>query len=379
MNDALNRDAPVLLGTLQTASGHLFGRITLDAPDTLNALTMSMVERIDPQMERWADDPRIVGVIVDAAGEKAFCAGGDIVGLYRSIKAAGPGNVPRDAADFFAREYRLDYRIHRFPKPVLCWGTGIVMGGGIGLFAGASHRVATPTSRMAMPEVGIGLYPDVGGSWLLARMPGRIGMFLGLTGVSLNASDALFAGLATHLVDAGQRGTLLESIAAASWHGDSGADASRLDSLLATLQDGLEMPASPLRAHAAWIDELIGDDDDLPRIVARLKTLSDDPDAWLAKAGRAIAAASPTSLALTFTMQRRARDMSLANVFRLEWQASVGCCVHGDFPEGIRALLIDKDKQPHWQPATLEAVTAEHIANHLAPRHDGAHPLADLI
>jgi len=378
VTDVLNQDAPVLLGTLQTASGHLFGRITLNAPDSLNALTMPMVDRIDPQMERWAVDPRIVGVIVDAAGEKAFCAGGDIVGLYQSIKAAGPGNVPTDAAAFFAREYRLDYRIHRFPKPVLCWGTGIVMGGGIGLLAGASHRVATPTSRMAMPEVGIGLYPDVGGSWVLARMPGRIGMFLGLTGVSLNAADALFAGLATHVVDAGQRGALLESIAAATWHGDRDADASRLDSVLATVQKGLAMPASPLREHAGWIDGLIGDDDDLPRIVARLKALGEDPDVWMAKAGRAVAAASPTSLALTFVMQQRARDMSLADVFRLEWQASVGCCVHGDFPEGIRALLVDKDKQPRWQPPTLEAVTTEHIANHLAPRHSGAHPLADL-
>lgn len=378
MSDAMERDTPVLISTIETASGHLFGRVTLNAPDSLNALTMAMVERIDPQMERWAVDSRVVGVLLDGVGEKAFCAGGDIVGLYRSIKAVAPGEVPREAAAFFAREYRLDYRIHRFPKPVLCWGTGIVMGGGIGLLAGASHRVATQTTRMAMPEVAIGLYPDVGGSWVLSRMPGKAGMFLGLTGMSLNVTDALYAGLATHAAHSGQRGMLLETIAAAPWHGDADADAARLDSLLAALQNGLELPESALKTHAARIDALIGDHDDLHQIVRRLKALNDDTDPWLAKAASAVASASPTSLALTYAMQQRARDMSLAEVFRLEWQASLGCCTHQDFPEGIRALLIDKDKRPQWKPATLEAVTPEHIANHLAPLHGGAHPLADL-
>lgn len=380
-------DAPARIGTLATASGHRFGRITLNAPESLNALTMAMVERIDPAMTRWADDPNIAGVVIDAVGEKAFCAGGDIVGLYRSIQSSAPGQVPDAAAAFFAREYRLDYRIHRYPKPVLCWGTGIVMGGGIGLLAGASHRVATPASRMAMPEVGIGLYPDVGGSWVLAHMPGQLGMFLGLTGVSINAGDARFSGLATHIAPAEGRGALLDAIAAATWAGDQTADAGRLDALLATMAEGLPATAlsSPLREHAARIDALIGTShgtdptgDELAGIVARLKALADDPDPWLQKAGRAVAAASPTSLALTFAMQRRARTMSLAEVFRLEWQASVGCCMHHDFPEGIRALLIDKDKQPRWQPATLDAVTAAHLENHLAPRHAGAHPLADL-
>jgi len=377
VTEKMHHDVPVRIGTLWTASGHLFGRVTLDAPDSLNALTMAMVEHIDPQLERWAVDPKVVGVIIDAAGDKAFCAGGDIVGLYRSMQNAGAGNVPADAAAFFAREYRMDYRIHRYPKPVICWATGIVMGGGIGLLAGASHRVATPTSRMAMPEVGIGLYPDVGGSWVLSKMPGHIGMFLGLTGASLNAGDARYVGLATHAVHAGQRGMLLESIAQACWHGNAQADANRIDGLLAMLGDGQELPPSPLREHAARIAGLV-DGDDLAQIVTRLRALAEDPDPWLAKAGRAVAGASPTSLALTFAMQQRARRMTLAEVFRMEWQASIGCCVHHDFPEGIRALLIDKDKQPRWQPATLDAVTAELVDAHLAPRHGGVHPLADL-
>jgi enoyl-CoA hydratase/carnithine racemase len=377
VNTPIDANAPALLGTLDTASGHRFGRITLNAPDNLNALTMAMVERIDPQMERWAADPRVAGVVIDAVGDKAFCAGGDIVGLYRSIRSTPAREVPQDAAAFFAREYRLDYRIHRYPKPVVCWGSGIVMGGGIGLLAGASHRVATPTSRMAMPEVGIGLYPDVGGSWLLSRMPGAAGLFVGLTGVALDASDALFTGLANHVAPADRRDALLEAIAAASWQGERDADADQLDHVLAALAEGLTLPQSVLRTHADDIDRLFGDDD-LPRIAARVLALRTAADAWLAKAAAAFARASPTSLALAFAMQRRARALSLADVFRLEWQASVGCCMHEDFPEGIRALLIDKDKRPRWHPATLEAVTAEHIAHHLLPRHAGAHPLADL-
>ncbi|MBY4895579.1 enoyl-CoA hydratase/isomerase family protein [Cupriavidus sp. AU9028] len=368
----------VLLGTLQTAGAHRFGRITLNAPASLNALSLAMVEAIDAQLEAWTGDAGIAGVVIDATGEKAFCAGGDIVGLYQSIRSTPRGEVPREAAHFFAREYRLDYRIHRYPKPVLCWGTGIVMGGGIGLLAGASHRVVTPTSRLAMPETGIGLYPDVGGSAILARMPQRLGLYLGLTGASLNAADALFVGLATHAVDAGQRGALLEAIARSAWSGDADADRQRLDALLADLGQGLALPDSPLREHAHRIAASIGSGDDLPAIVSRLRALQEDADPWLAKAGKAVAAASPTSLALAFAMQQRARDLPLADVFRLEWLASVGCCLHHDFPEGVRALLIDKDKQPRWNPATLDAVTARHLEDHLAPPRDGAHPLADL-
>lgn len=370
--------APALIGTLLTASGHLFGRITLNAPESLNALTMEMVDIIDPQLEQWAADPRVAGVVIDATGDKAFCAGGDIVGLYRSIKATRAGDVPQDAAAFFAREYRLDYRIHRYPKPVVCWGTGIVMGGGIGLLAGGSHRVATLTSRMAMPETGIGLYPDVGGTWVLSHMAGKTGWFLGLTGISLNASDALFAGLANHVADPGQRGALLEAIAATPWQGHREADARQLDELLARLQAGLTLPESPLRTNAARIDALI-EEDDLPVVVERILALRSDADAWMAKAANAVANASPTSLALTSAMLQRARTLSLADAFRLEYQASIGCCMHNDFSEGIRALLIDKDKQPRWQPATLADVTPEHIARHLMPRFTGAHPLADLI
>ncbi len=370
-------EAAVLFSTLRTAGGHLFGRATLNAPASLNALSLAMVDALDAQLVQWAADAQVAGVLLDAAGDKAFCAGGDVVSLYRSIRATPAGQVPAEAAAFFEREYRLDHRIHCYPKPLLCWGHGIVMGGGIGLLAGASHRVATPKTRLAMPEIGIGLYPDVGGSWLLPRLPGGTGLFLALTGASINAADARFAGLADTVLRHEDRGALLEAIAAARWQGERDADGAQLSHLLDTLAAGVELPASPLHAHLARIGEVIGHDR-LADIAPRLIALAGDADPWLAQAGAAFAKGSPTSAALGFELQRRAKHLSLAEVFRLEWNASVGCCRHHDFAEGVRALLVDKDRNPRWQPATLDAVTPALIEAHLQAPQAGAHPLADL-
>ena len=371
-------DQPILFETLPTASGHVWGRATLNAPASLNALSLAMVDLLDPQLAAWGADPKVAGVVLDATGDKAFCAGGDVVGLAHAIRAQPPGQAPQVARDFFEREYRLDYRIHTFPKPLLCWGHGIVMGGGIGLMSGASHRVATPRTRMAMPEVAIGLYPDVGGSWLLARTPGRIGPFLALTGAHINAAEALFAGLADFALAHESYPAVLDALRAGHWAGDQVADGAQLSHLLQAQGQGVELPESTLRTHFDRIGEVIGLDR-LQDIAGRMAALATDADPWLAKAAQGFLAGSPTSAALGLELQRRARNLSLADVFRLEWQASVGCCAHTDFAEGVRALLIDKDKQPRWQPATLAEVTPAWIADHLQPRYQGAHPLADLV
>ena len=373
----MTTDAPVLFDTLATASGQRFGRATLNVPASLNALSLTMVDLLDPQLAAWAADPGIAGVLLDAAGDKAFCAGGDVVGLAQAIRALPPGQVPPEASAFFEREYRLDYRIHTYPKPLLVWGHGIVMGGGIGLMAGASHRVVTPRTRMAMPEIGIGLYPDVGGSWLLPRLPGKSGAFLALTGASLNAADALFAGLADFALPHEQHGPLLQAIGATAWQGRPQDDAAQLSHLLRSLGQGVALPASPLRTHLERINAVIGHDR-LADIAPRLAALAQDADPWLAQAGATFAKGSPTSAALGLELQRRCRHLSLADAFRLELQASVGCCAHPDFAEGVRALLIDKDKSPRWQPASLAEVTPAWIDAHLRPRFDGPHPLADL-
>jgi enoyl-CoA hydratase/carnithine racemase len=377
--------SPVLFDTLPTASDHAFGRATLSVPATLNALSLAMVDLLDAQLKAWAADARIAGVVLDAAGDKAFCAGGDVVAIVQEIRRlhqSQPGAAPKAASDFFEREYRLDHRIHTYPKPLLVWGHGIVMGGGIGLMCGASHRVVTPKTRLAMPEITIGLYPDVAGSWFLPRLPGRAGAFLALTGAPVNAADALYAGMADFALPFEQHRALLQAIGGARWQGEAEADGARLAHLIESLAHssdtgGVPLPASPLQTHRARIDAAIGHDQ-LSDIAPRLSALSADADPWLAQAGATFAKGSPTSAALGLEMQRRCRHASLAEALRLEYQASVGCCAHGDFAEGVRALLIDKDKTPRWTPARLDDVTPAWIDAHLKPRFDGAHPLADL-
>ena len=370
-------DAPVTFSTIPTASGHVFGRATLNAPGSLNALSLDMIDLLFAQFDAWVDDDQVAGVVLDAVGDKAFCAGGDVVALHRSIRETEPGRAPRQAATFFEREYRLDHRVHTCPKPVLCWGHGIVMGGGIGLMAGASHRVVTARTKLAMPEITIGLYPDVGGSWFLGRAPGRSGLFLALTGAPLNASDACFAGLADFQLRHEDQAAVLDAIAAQRWSGRQVDDAARLSHLLQARTEGVERPVSPLRDSLDRIAAVIGHDR-LEDIAPRLLALANDDHPWLANASAAFAKGAPTSARLAIEMQRRAKHLSLADVFRLEWQASVGCCMHGDFAEGVRALLVDKDKSPRWRPATLAEVDDALIDSMLAPRFGGTHPLADL-
>ena len=244
--------------------------------------------------------------------------------------------------------------------------------------AGASHRVATPKTRMAMPEINIGLYPDVGGSWLLSRLPGKSGEFLALTAASINAADALFAGLADFLVPHEQHGALLQAIAKASWLGERESDGAQLSHLLEQLGQGTQVPHSPLRTHLDRINAVIGHDR-LQDMAPRLGALAQDEDPWLAQAGNTFLKGSPTSAALGLELQRRAKHMSLAEVFQMELKASVGCCAHPDFAEGVRALLIDKDNTPKWSPATLAEVSAEHVAAHFAsPWSAEEHPLAGM-
>lgn len=370
-------NSPVLFDTIQTCSGHVFGRATLNATASLNALTLTMVELLDDQLEKWGLDPNVVGVILDAQGDKAFCAGGDVVSIHHAIRKTPKGQVPAEATAFFSREYRLDYRIHTYGKPVICWGHGIVMGGGVGLMAGASHRVVTPKTRMAMPEITIGLYPDVGGSWILSRLPGKIGPFLALTGASINAADAVFSGLADFALNHASHADLIRAIQTSSWHGKGADDALEVTRLLEKLSEGVQLPTSKLRENFDRISEVVGNDG-LKDISGRFKLLAEDADPWMTQAAQTFIKGSPTSAALGLHMQKRVRLLSLAQTFKLELQASLGCCVHPDFYEGVRALLVDKDKSPKWQPAAISEITPEWIESHLKPRFDEEHPLEDL-
>jgi enoyl-CoA hydratase/carnithine racemase len=228
-----------------------------------------------------------------------------------------------------------------------------------------------------MPEVTIGLYPDVGASWFLGAMPGRTGLFLGLTGASLNAADAMYAGLADFTMPDDKKSDLLDTISNAGWFGAQMADRDQLTDILANCNAVDDVPLSSLQILRARIDGVM-QPDTLEQIAKRLRGLADDGEPWLSRAGSTFAKGSPSSVALTYELSNRSKQVSLAEVLRLEYLASIGCMMKSDFSEGVRALLVDKDKEPRWQPAVLDLVSRAHVEDHLVPRFKGEHPLADL-
>jgi len=380
MSEPAAAEASVLFETRAGVGGTRIGIATLNAPRTLNGLSLEMTRLLDARLIAWADDATIACVVLRGAGEKAFCAGGDLHGLYRSMvdyRDSGSDDITTNtyAAAFFEEEYRLDYRIHTYPKPLLCWGHGIVMGGGIGLMSGASHRVVTERSKLAMPEISIGLFPDVGGSWLLSRVPRGAGLFLALTGAPLNAGDAIYAGLADVGIDSTRQDEVLAAMASQAWAGEGAADR---DALTALLQRFAQTPpAGPLQAHADTIAELVGKGS-LEQVVGAIAAL-DAEDPWLQTAKATLAAGAPGSARLSWELQHRAAGLSLAETFRLECIAALHVAAHGDFAEGIRALLVDKDRTPHWSPSTLAQADAHWAeAFFISPWPDSAHPLSDL-
>lgn len=355
------------------------GIATLNAPKTINALSLDMVRGLDAGLRRCADDARVACVILTGAGDKGFCAGGDVRRVRESVLAhCGPAPNPQVQA-FFSEEYRLDYYLHKYPKPLLVWGDGVVMGGGLGLMAGAGHRVVTERSRIAMPEVSIGFYPDVGASWFLRRIPARLGLFMALTGAALNARDALAVGLADHALHAADREPLLERLTRLAW----GAMAAQNHVLLSEALRSFagpsveHLPSSNVDSQAGAIQRLIGGGT-LAEIHGQMADYHGS-DPWLQRAVHTALGGSPTSAALIWEIWRRAKHLSLAEALRMELIVSLQCCGHPDFAEGVRALLVDKDNAPHWTPATLDEVSAPWIAGHfVAPWPRGLHPLSDL-
>jgi enoyl-CoA hydratase/carnithine racemase len=372
--------ASVRFEEIPAQQGLRLGFARLDAEKSLNALAHDMIRQLHAQLQRWAADPQIACVILHGAGEKAFCAGGDIRSLYQLLKEY-PATVPNPVAvDYFADEYRLDYSIHRYPKPLLVWGSGIVLGGGLGLMAGASHRVVTETSRIGMPEVTIGLFPDVGASWFLQRMPLRAGLFMALTGVQINGHDALVGGLADYFLRSTDRDTLFARLLGAKWTTDPSDNRDVLSALLrefASQATGV-IPASNFKAYEQEIQAFC-EGESVAEMVSRIVRYGGEED-WLKRASATLAAGSPTSAVLGFELQRRTRGLDLADTFRLELIVTLQCCARPDLAEGIRALLIDKDRNPRWQPRTMEEITPEWIDGHFAAPvwPDSRHPLADL-
>ena len=361
-----------------SAGDKVIGVATLNSEKSLNALSLPMAEKLLPQLQQWAADDRVVCVWLQGAGEKAFCAGGDIVAMYKAMQAE-PGKLVSEVENFFTQEYRLDYAIQTFPKPLICWADGIVMGGGMGLMNGASHRIVTDRSLLAMPEVTIGLYPDVGATYFLNRMPQGCGLFLGMTGATMNAKDALFLNLADHYLGHSHKATLLEKLQQLSW-GETGAlNKQKVTDLLADMaaNDMTEMPAPQVEPMHDHIKRLTAGDDVTDVVDAIMNDETEDK--WLSRARKNLANGCPMTAHIVWNQLQQGRDLSLPDCFRLELTLSCNCAVRGDFAEGIRALLIDKDKTPKWQHASVADVVAEDVdAFFMPPWGERTHPLADL-
>ncbi|MDP3847351.1 MAG: enoyl-CoA hydratase/isomerase family protein [Pseudomonas sp.] len=355
--------------------GAHIGVATLDATASLNALTLPMIEALSAKLTAWATDPSIVCVVLRGNGEKAFCAGGDVLDLVTACREQ-PGQVPDLARRFFADEYRLDHLIHRYPKPLICWAHGYVMGGGMGLMQGAGVRIVTPSSRLAMPEISIGLYPDVGGSWFLTRLPGKLGLFLGLTGAHINGRDSLDLDLADRLLLDEQQDELIAGLQQLNWQEQSEL---QLNSLLKALEQQAiaQQPAAQWLPRRTKLDALL-DVSDLPSAWHAISSLLDDQDPLLARAARTMSNGCPLTAHLVWEQIRRAKYLSLAQVFQMEYAISLNCCRHPEFAEGVRARLIDKDQTPHWHWPDVATISPAEIDAHFQPAWEGEHPLADL-
>jgi len=310
------------------------GRITLNRPDTLNALTLEMVRLIDAALDQFERDESIATIVIDSVGERALCAGGDIRSLYEAAVAKDPS--PRT---FWAEEYRLDARIARSAKPIVAVMDGIVMGGGVGISAHASHRVVTERSVVAMPEVGIGFAPDVGGTWLLSHAPGELGTHAALTTDRLGAADAIMCGLADRYVS-------VEGLAALYL------ELGTVDADRAVADAASDPPEGKLAERRRWIDQCYSSDS-AEEIVARLRARGDEASAAADK----IESNSPTAVKVALRALRTARQLpGLERCFEMEYRISTTFLDTPDFVEGIRAAVIDKDRSPHWNPAWLQDV-----------------------
>lgn len=318
------------------------GRITLERPDALNALTAEMIPAISSALSTWAEDDAVSCVVFDALGDKAFCAGGDIADLY----AAGRAGDFAFGRRFWASEYRLNAQIASFPKPTFSFLQGFTMGGGVGIGCHCSHRIVGDTSQIAMPECGIGLVPDVGGSLILARAPGRIGEYLGLTGARMPAGDAIHAGFADHYLPE------------EAW------EAARAQ--LVSGDTALQTRAAPAASFDAEIDRLF-DAPTLGDLVARLDA-TETEFAETARTG--LARNAPLSMAAALVLIRRVREtQTVRTALTQEYRFTARATEHGDFLEGIRAAIIDKDRRPKWRHG-LASVSPEDAAAMLAPLGD---------
>jgi enoyl-CoA hydratase/carnithine racemase len=358
-------EAPMRYELREARNGRYIGFAILDRPRQLNALTLAMCESMLARLRAWASDESVAAVVLTGAGDKGFCAGGDVAEVVRHVRSGKPDRFVYGDA-FFTVEYELDYLLHTYPKPLVSYSHGINMGGGVGLSVGASHRVVAAGSRIAMPEIHIGLFPDVGGGWFLNRTPGGTGPLMALTGLTINEADAIFAGLADFFVPLEARDALFSDLAGIDWQGGAG-DFAAVTRLLASYHQRHHagLPASSLMQYFDAI-RFIGCQPDV--IAARDALLAAArEDEFFRRPADSLAAGSPTAAHVTWAYLQRCRHLSLREVLQLDLVLARQYQRRHDFPEGVRALLIDKDRRPAWSPDRFEAVAPELVAGHFQP------------
>lgn len=330
------------------------GIVRLNRPKALNTLSLGMYRRFAPQLVAWGDDPAVHAIVVMGEGGRAFCAGGDVRAIYDARQT-----VSNDGADFFREEYSLIAHVHRFPKPYVALMDGIVMGGGAGISVNGSHRVATEKTLFAMPEVQIGLFPDVGASRFLNLCPGRVGLYLALTGRRIGAADARYCKFATHYVASAHLPALIDALATVDW--STGDVRTRVDTVLARFA-GDPVP-SALATIQAGVDRVFAASS-VEAIVAALARETSD---WAKEAHAAMARASPLSLKITLRLLTLGRGMSVEAALALEYRLTQHALTGYDFFEGIRATLVDKNTAPHWRPDSLAGVAESAVDGYFVP------------
>lgn len=327
------------------------GIVTLNRPAALNALTLKMVRELRRILDRWAGDSAVKAILLRGAGEKAFCAGGDIRAIYDSFKAGG-----QEYLDFFSEEYALDRALHRYAKPTIVLMGGFVMGGGMGLAQGCKFRLVTDTTRLAMPEVGIGYFPDVGASYFLSRLPGALGPYLGLTGVQLKAADAMYGELADGYVPSDRMDDLVLALAELAW------SATPMENVRDVVT---AFAAQPQQTSLDALRPAIDLHFSQPSISAILSSLCAEERPqfaqWAQQTTAIMAARSPIAMCVTLEQLRRGARLTLEECLEMEFHMDQEWLPRGDMIEGVRALIVDKDKCPRWSPSSLEDVTPDSI------------------